>query len=222
MGDCAEHYTLNSSKLVYTLQFQNTGDSKAINIHLDDSLSTDLDINTIKILSSSDTMYTEILTGNVVRFNFDDIHLPDSVSNEAGSHGHVVFEIQPKSPIAEGAVIENKTHIYFDYNPAVITNTVFNTAVTSLPVCAPTSYDEVLIDGSIKVFPNPSSGSFTLISKITIDDFTIYDQSGRLVKAIDLSISQTSVDVQLEKAGVYFVHVKSKRTSHVLKVVVVK
>jgi hypothetical protein len=72
------------------------------------------------------------------------------------------------------------------------------------------------------IFPNPSSGIFTVSSELIIDNLTIYDQSGRLVKTISPSTGQKSIEVQLEKSGVYFVHVHLEGETQVLKAVVVK
>ena len=37
------------------------------------------------------------------------------------------YEILPKSGLVSGELIENRAYIYFDFNPAIITNTVWHT-----------------------------------------------------------------------------------------------
>ena len=56
----------------------------------------------------------------------------DKTSYEA-SQGYVVFTAKTKFDIAEGTVVPNQAHIFFDANAPVITNAVKNTIVTSLP-----------------------------------------------------------------------------------------
>lgn len=133
-GQCSPAYVLKDKKLTYTVRFQNTGNYKATNVYIRDNVSYDLDINTIKILAKSHPQLAiEILPGNLVNFRFDNINLPDSTHDEPGSHGFFVFEIAPKPGLPDNTVIENSVGIYFDFNAPVITNTVKNTYVSTMP-----------------------------------------------------------------------------------------
>jgi hypothetical protein len=78
-------------------------------------------------LASSHEMYTEIGAAHAVSFNFDNIHLPDSISDTNGSSGFVVYEIDQLPYLFPGTPISNKAEIYFDFNPAIVTNEVLNT-----------------------------------------------------------------------------------------------
>lgn len=127
LGDCGLHYIDMNEILTYTIRFQNTGNADAINIYIMDSLSNKLDINSVKILGKSHPMHTEILSGNRLKFVFNNIHLPDSNSNEPDSHGYVIYEAMPLPNLIAGTTIKNRAKIYFDYNAPIITNTVFNT-----------------------------------------------------------------------------------------------
>lgn len=111
--------------LNYTVRFQNTGNSYAQTIYLLDTLDTNLDAATFELLSWSHENQTT-LNGNIVRFNFPGIHLPDSNSNEAGSHGYVQYRVKTKANLPIGTHIRNTAYIYFDFNPAVVTNTTDN------------------------------------------------------------------------------------------------
>ena len=134
-GVCDVGYIETDSVLTYTIRFQNTGTADAVNVYLLDSLDEDLDTTSIRVISKShEPMITEVLPGNVLKFRFDDIHLPDSTTNEPESHGYVIFEARPKTGLPVGTVIQNQVGIYFDFNPAVLTNTVMNTVVDSIPV----------------------------------------------------------------------------------------
>ncbi len=127
VGYCSDNLISIDQKLTYTIRFQNTGNADAINIYVLDSISPFLDINSVNIVSQShNPLITEVLTGNVLQFRFDSIQLPDSSSNLIGSNGYVVFEITPFPGLPSGTVINNKSEIYFDFNPAVVTNAVSN------------------------------------------------------------------------------------------------
>jgi len=112
--------------LTYTIHFQNTGTAEAENIHVDDTLDAHLNVSTFQLLSYSHKPIVEI-NENAVRFNFPNINLPDSNTNEPASHGNVLYKVKLKDNLPLGTVINNTAYIYFDFNAPVITNTVTNT-----------------------------------------------------------------------------------------------
>ena len=221
-GNCDKNYIKNDQTLTYTVRFQNTGNAEAINISVLDSLSSNLDLSTLRILASSDTMYTMILPNNVAKFMFDSIMLADSNSNEAASHGYVVFEIKPKANLSNETKIENKVGIYFDYNPAVVTNTVFNTITDGSAYPCLLSGVEKLENRNSALYPNPSSGIFTLTSSSLQQNITVYDQTGRTIMNIIPTQNTTSFDLSNVSNGMYFIQVKSNESVQVLKAVVQK
>ncbi|MBM1107506.1 T9SS type A sorting domain-containing protein [Aurantibacter crassamenti] len=110
--------------LNYIIRFQNTGTASAINVRVTHDLDSNLDWSTFTFTSSSHSNTTSTTNGNEIEFTFDDINLPDSNSNEPESHGYIAFKIKPKSDIQLGDIISGIAEIYFDFNPAIITNTV--------------------------------------------------------------------------------------------------
>jgi len=126
-GTCTPHYITNAEQLTYTVQFQNTGNASAIDVYILDTLDVDLNLNTVRVIGNSHSVITEVLQGNVLKFRFDNINLADSTSNEAASHGYVIFEVLPNTGLSNGTTITNNVGIYFDFNPPIYTNTVLNT-----------------------------------------------------------------------------------------------
>lgn len=133
-GICEEGFTLKNQKLTYKIRFQNTGNASAINIFLLDTLDSNLDLNSLRVIGQShDPMITEVLSDRILKFRFDNIFLPDSSSDEPNSHGYVIYEISPLDDLPDGTEIRNRAGIYFDFNEPVITNTVLNTLLDTLP-----------------------------------------------------------------------------------------
>jgi|GEM_PF-975236 len=188
VGKCEEAYIKNSQKLTYTVQFQNTGNASAINIVVVDSLNDNLDINSVHVVSYSDTVWTEIAENNTVKFHFDLINLPDSTSNEAASHGYVTFEVDPISDnLPHNTVISNEAEIYFDYNPAIVTNSCLNTIfVGDLDQFDCNSgnlvLEELANENEITVFPNPIGETLT-IQFDQLGDYSVHlvDLTGRFI-----------------------------------------
>lgn len=133
-GECDPNYITPDQRLTYSIRFQNTGNADAIDIYILDTLSPNLNPNTVRVLGQSHSgLITEMLPGNVLRFSFDNIYLPDSASDPLGSQGYVMFEVFPQSGLPDETVIENRVGIYFDANAPIITNTVMNTVITTIP-----------------------------------------------------------------------------------------
>jgi uncharacterized repeat protein (TIGR01451 family) len=130
IGVCNPHFVYNNEKLTYTIRFQNTGNSFAYNIKLLDSLSPFIKKESLRILGSSHPVSVHFDYGDVLRFNFDSINLQHAnynTSNPNASIGYVIFEFEQNLNLTHGSEITNKAEIYFDYNPPITTNWVFNT-----------------------------------------------------------------------------------------------
>ncbi len=117
----------DTQRLEYTIRFQNTGNFPATFVRIQDTLSSNLDLSTLQILSASHPFTWKLLPGNLLDIFFDNINLPDSTSDERGSHGFVKFAIDARPTLQLADQIENKAYIYFDFNVPVITNTVGST-----------------------------------------------------------------------------------------------
>ncbi len=115
--------------LTYTINFQNTGTADAIHIKVTDTLSAALDVSTFTLLANSKEPIVQLYNTGVLVLNFPNINLPDSNSNEPGSHGYVQFKIRAKDNIVIGDVISNTANIYFDFNAPIITNTTNNVVI---------------------------------------------------------------------------------------------
>lgn len=153
--------------LDYVIRFQNTGTDTALNVTLVDQLDLNLDWQSLQIMSSSDPVLVDVEQFGEVTFDFVNIMLPDSNVNEIGSHGYVSYRINLLPNLALGTTIENYASIYFDNNPAVITNSTLNT----IDVCFDQeiafvedySLDTVCINSSAIGLPvaSPIGGSYS-------------------------------------------------------------
>ncbi|HPH92634.1 MAG TPA: T9SS type A sorting domain-containing protein [Ferruginibacter sp.] len=113
---------INGGYINYTIRFQNTGTDTAFTVVISDTLSEDLQMNSLQMIATSHNCKTTV-TDNIIFFEFQNILLPDSNTNEPLSHGFVSFKIKPLTAVAVNTTIPNKAAIYFDYNAPVITNT---------------------------------------------------------------------------------------------------
>ena len=189
---------------IFTVYFQNTGNAPAEDIYILDTLSNNLDASSFTFLSSSHNVITQLLQGNVLRFNFPDINLADSTNNEPESHGFVQFKLNRKAGLPPGTVISNKAYIYFDYNPAIITNTA--SATLTLPV----GLNENHASNSMTVYPNPSTGKLNILFAKPIARGTVEIQSILGEKILKQNIyyrSEMVITPENISDGIYFVKV---------------
>lgn len=179
-------------ELTYTIRFQNTGTAPAQDIYILDTLSANLDWSTLTLIEASHTMHIIDLGNGVMRFDFPQIWLPDSTSNEPLSHGHVVFKIKESPSNMQGSEIFNTAYIYFDWNPAIITNTTYN--INSMLGVSETAMD-------LSLFPNPTTNLIYIKSSEQIQKVVLYNLSGTMI------MSKTSntdyLDLSNLNKGVY-------------------
>jgi|GEM_PF-5661563 len=129
-----EGWKIANDDLIYTIHFQNTGTAPAQNVLLTDLLPPELQWNSLQPIASSHPFHltmSSLGTSNqgYAEFEFENIQLPDSVSDEAGSHGYVTFIIQQIPDLSPGTIFHNQASIYFDLNPPIITNQTINTII---------------------------------------------------------------------------------------------
>jgi uncharacterized repeat protein (TIGR01451 family) len=202
----------------YTIHFQNTGTDVAYNVFIMDTIDSDLDMNTFQVVASSHPMDVDVFPGNVVRFMFNNIMLPDSGANLAASNGFVSYTIKQKEGLPDGTVISNTAGIYFDFNAAVITNTTINTIDASLSV-EPLTPSQT----SVSIYPNPAATQLTIESgKWKINRIDIYDVLGQKSLTPVLSKGQgasTSINIADLSAGIYFVKMYGENAERIVKFV---
>ncbi|MBL7895566.1 MAG: T9SS type A sorting domain-containing protein [Bacteroidia bacterium] len=189
-------------ELQYTINFQNVGTSSAINVISVDTLDTNLDWSTLEILGSSFPVQSQVDNSNgVTFFYFKGINLPDSNSNEPGSHGHVRYKIKLKSGVPVNTVIKNRAHNYFDFNEPIATNQTKNKLVQLAGI------KEVNLTNEVEVYPNPVKDKVYLSSKKLIKKLELRNTLGQTVYSVVLSSKSVELNLGDLYEGVYFVHV---------------
>lgn len=183
--------------LYYTIRFENTGTASAINVRINDVLDAKLNENTIEMISSSHA-YRMDRVANHINWYFDSILLPVSVANTEIGKGYVTFKIKPMPGYTVGDIIPNTASIFFDFNPAIITNTFNTEFITTLSV-------NDFENAEISVFPSPTQNILNIQIQETIVEASVYDIVGKKV-AVNL-ITANSIDVSSLAKGMYIIKV---------------
>ena len=212
---------LASTKLQYTIQFENTGNDTAHNIYVMDTLSDAVAPHSIRIVAASHTMntsrwYDTSIHHNIVKFEFPGINLLDS-SHHGFCDGMVLFTINTNSGISSGTTIFNRAGIYFDINPVVMTNTVQN--ITGCNVAVPIIATLPQAD----LYPNPATDELIIKTDPTaFTNFAITNIMGQEQLHQTLTTTTTKVNISNLAAGLYYVTFKGEGGELVKKLVKIK
>lgn len=178
-GSFQGNEVLNNTAFTYMIRFQNTGNDVAFNVTIQDTLAFYWDMSSFEVLASSHPMLADYLPNGIVRFQFPNIMLPDSGTNEPASHGFVAYKVKPKATIPDYTVLQNTAFIYFDSNPPVVTNTTSHTIVSAFTGIAAGNefnalkwYPNPMHEVGILTYTNPQKENYT---------FTLSDISGKKI-----------------------------------------
>jgi uncharacterized repeat protein (TIGR01451 family) len=189
--------------LFYTIRFQNYGTANAIDVRIEDVISSNLEIESIRMISSSH-YYVMSRNNNLITWDFKDIQLvPESVSTTL-SVGYVHFKIKVKPNfIAGGNIVRNSASIFFDTNPPITTNQFNSKFITVLG-------SEDFNTNSFSMYPNPSNDTVTLqvANSQNIKEVSFLDLSGKTIHTIkDVANWEATVNISNFSKGMYFVQV---------------
>jgi hypothetical protein len=203
--------------LYYTIRFENTGTANAINVRIDNLLDSQLDESTLEMIGSSHD-YVMDRVGNAANWKFNNIQLPPSVADTNIGKGYVTYKIKPKTGYAVGDIIPNTASIYFDTNPAIITNTFLTEFVQQLT-------NDQFSSLNFSVFPNPAREQLTvqLSGTATVKQIRLIDMLGRTIKTENYAPSNAIETLNLKEvaAGSYFVEVTSDSNQKETKKIIV-
>ena len=222
-GVTSENNIIPNQQLQYVIRFQNTGTDTAFTVVVRDTLDMNLDISSVVTGAASHNYYFQMYGPRVLEWTFNNILLPDSNHNQAGSNGFISFTINQNHNLPNYTKIYNSADIYFDYNVPVITNQTMHTVndgIQTILIVSPNSKEN---SNSIIVYPNPASDIINLKiddSNITELTLNIYNIMGTLVKSEILEQNNRQINIKNLSSGVYIVTVSSNEFSENIKLVI--
>lgn len=191
-------------EIMYTINFQNTGNAPAVNVVVIDEMANELDVNSYQFINASHNCDVQRV-GNTVTYRFMNIMLPDSVNNEPNSHGFINFKINAISGLAMGTQIIDFANIYFDFNDPVLTNDAVVTLIDVTGIA-----DQ--ISSAVVVYPNPAKESFNIKFNSDIKglaNVVMFDNLGRKVlqtkTQINVGENKASINTNDLENGLYFI-----------------
>lgn len=215
-GPGFNYFMIGDDHIDYTIRFQNTGNAPATDVVLVDTLSPLFQYAPLHVLGASHAHTAERI-GQVLRFTFPNIQLPDSASDPLGSQGFVSFRLPLQLNFWDnGLLITNAADIYFDFNPPIRTNT------SVLEAMIPWSVQEEAV-ASARIMPNPARDLLTIVPDVGLapQRIVLRSTTGQVLR--DLSWppgdAQALLDVSQLATGLYTVEVRGDHSVAVARVV---
>lgn len=194
--------------LTYTINFENTGNDTAFNIHIMDVLSPYVDPHSLRVIAASAPVYTYKYndgTHNGVKFDFPNINLLDS-SHHGLCDGFVRYSIKTYDNLPLGVPIQNTADIYFDYNEPITTNTTVTNVVDW-----PAGVAGISTNGDLVISPNPAGDNIDVsITSGNYNTIQVCDLLGRNVLSADVAGSVTRLNIATIPSGNYIITLKGK------------
>ena len=214
--------SLGKIRLEYLIRFQNTGTYPATFVEVLDTIQDFLDMRSFEMITSSHHYNLSFPEENIIKWRFDDINLADSTSNEAESHGFILFSIETFPDLNLTDVIQNRAAIYFDYNEPIITNY----AVTNFFV--DTKEKENKESLKLTVFPNPSTPDnlnlLVRLKKPAHGEISLINTIGQIAstQTFDLGSGLNNLKLKLGNVspGIYFLSFSCDQGEGTVKVLI--
>lgn len=202
----------SGNPFTYRIRFQNTGNFPASFIHVRDTLEFGFDATSLRLLSTSHEVAMSVENGRYIDWYFPNIQLPDSTSDPEGSQGYILFTVNPILPLNLGDELENTAHIYFDFNPAIITNTEITTVALPLSITKTENLNLTLHQNNNQLV---LSGDVSALKTVQL-----FSVSGQVIQSWKDNFYEINLNNQA--AGIYFVKCSTGTVQKVFKVAVVK
>jgi hypothetical protein len=205
IGTGVQHFVSPTDEIQYKIRFQNLGTGAANKVIIVDTLHYHLDPATLQLGASSHTYAAELIGNNVLKFIFNNIELPPASQDEAGSMGVVTYSIKQRWGLPVNYYFDNTAYIYFDFNSAIVTNTVFHNVKDNVTGIAESTAGNIVAE----LYPNPADNSFT----IKLDalktgqgyNMQLFTSTGSLVRDIkNVKSVENTVDVSALATGLYY------------------
>ena len=206
----------DTETIEYLVRFQNTGTDTAINVVIKDQLDENLDWNSFELLSYSHDIELAMSVDGEISFIFNGIMLPDSNVNVIASQGFVKYKIDLLPGLPLETSIFNTAYIYFDLNPAVITNTTINTLYE---VIDDASINELVSQRQLLVYPNPFTETTTVYfgEDLINHSIQIVDITGKVVYSnTTLNGNKVEIDASSLTEGMYILLLIDNESNQVI------
>ena len=193
-----------TEELVYTIHFENEGNTSAANIYVTDEISELLDLSTFKFLHTSHPCNYQIdAASRVLTVNFNSINLLSNQVDAELAKGRFSYSLEEISSIQLNDTIKNQASIYFDFNLPLQTNFTNNINYSAAQLVSLNSDSNLF-----QLFPNPSKNklNINIDNSLLGTSYLLTDAIGRILASGILELNANQLDLSLISNGIYRLH----------------
>ena len=126
-----QNYTLDNERIVYTIQFENTGTDTLNTISALDTLDASLNLSSLRFLGAGPSKHwSHQLSGRILSLRMDSLQLTPSSASLTESQGYFLFDILPQGDLPNQTEIRNRARITLgnqDHHSNQTLNTILDT-----------------------------------------------------------------------------------------------
>jgi uncharacterized repeat protein (TIGR01451 family) len=193
-----------TEELVYTIHFENEGNTSAANIYVTDEISELLDLSTFKFLHTSHPCNYQIdAASRVLTVNFNSINLLSNQVDAELAKGRFSYSLEEISSIQLNDTIKNQASIYFDFNLPLQTNSTNNINYSAAQLVSLNSDSNLF-----QLFPNPSKNklNINIDNSLLGTSYVLTDAIGRILSSGIFELKSNQLDLSLISNGIYRLH----------------
>jgi hypothetical protein len=197
-----------TKEINYLINFQNEGNYRTFRVRVEDEIDPSFDINSL-LIGDASHKYRMVKTGRKLTWYFDNIELTPKSQDEKRSKGYVQYTLKLNANLPLGTQIKNTAFIYFDANPAIITNTTKNTLKSATGSAAVLDKNQSRFDFDATKLDE----RVVITSAVRMDAIRIYDLNGRLI--VDKAPKSTKVEINTDLISnqIYIIQVDMGETT---------
>ena len=126
-----QHFIEQETDIEYLVFFKNTGEDTVATVVIQDTLSPWLDVTSLRPGAASHPYSLAVSNTGALQFTFENIHLPDSLTNDSASAGFVKFRVSQMPGVPFDSLIVNRSSVSFDFGAPVAKPQYFHTVKKS-------------------------------------------------------------------------------------------
>jgi hypothetical protein len=191
-----------TKEINYLINFQNEGNHRTYRVRVEDEIDPSFDINSLMIGDISHT-YRMVKKGTKLVWHFDNIELTPKSQDEKRSKGYIQYTLKLKANLPLGTQIKNTAFIYFDANPAIITNTTKNTLKNADGNAAVRDMNQASLDFDAQTL----NERVVVTSAEKMDNIRLYDMNGRILIEQSVKSKKAELNTSVLSNQVYIIHV---------------
>lgn len=177
-----QHFIKQGAEIEYQLVFKNTGEDTLFTAVLLDTLSPWLDVASVRPGAASHPYTLTVSNTGVLQFRFENLQLPDSLTNDSQSVGFVRFKVSQLAAVPFDSLIHNHACITLDYGLPSAKPAYFHTiqkpeilSFSDVSLCMGGIYQGVAYQGDtafVETFALPTADSLHFVS-VDVGEFGI-------------------------------------------------